>query len=140
MNLESITDTLSWYKISQLNGFNRILPKQKFLRKQKSAYKSSWSRPRNPKSFTLTNPWNWAKPVKTYLGVVVRQHLTVQRQMVLLKERYAELKKGLLQYWSSLDFRKAGGQKPWSVLVICETFKIYCLMVKTLRTAIWRTT
>ena len=41
-------------------------------------------------SFTLINPKNLAKLLKTYLGIIVRQHLIVRGQMVLLQERYAE--------------------------------------------------
>ena len=53
----------------------------------------------NLKSFTLTIPWNSAKLVKICPGIIVRQHLTVQKQMELLREQYAERKKGLLLYW-----------------------------------------
>ena len=37
-----------------------------------------------------------AKLVKIFLAIVVRRHLTVQKQMGLLREQYAELKKGHL--------------------------------------------
>ena len=63
MNLETITDTQSWYKIWPPNGSSRIRAKQKLLRKHKGACKSSWSRIRSLKSFSLTIPWNSAKPV-----------------------------------------------------------------------------
>ena len=39
VNLETIIDTLSWYKIWQLNGFKLIRAKPKLLRKQKRACK-----------------------------------------------------------------------------------------------------
>ena len=41
------------------------------------------------KSHLYDNSQNLAKPVKTYLGIIVCQHVTVQRQMVLPKEQYA---------------------------------------------------
>ena len=44
----------------------------------------------NLKSFTLTIPWNLAKPVKIFPGIIVRQHHTDQKQMGLLKEQCAE--------------------------------------------------
>ena len=50
----TIIDMLSWYTIWQLNEFNLIRAKPKLFRKQKRAYKSSWSRRGNQKSFTLT--------------------------------------------------------------------------------------
>ena len=81
VNLETIIDTLSWYKIWQLNGFNLIRAKPKLLRNQKRAYRSSWSRRGNQKSFTLTLPDNLARLVKIYPGIIVRQHLTGPKQM-----------------------------------------------------------
>ena len=54
----------------------------------------------------------------------VRQHLTVQRQVVLLKKLHAECRKGLLQNCCKLVSMKNGGQILWSVTAICDTFKI----------------
>ena len=42
------------------------------------------------KSFTLTIPWNLAKTVKIFPGIIVRRHHTDQKQMGLLKEQCAE--------------------------------------------------
>ena len=64
VSVDIIIDTLWWYKTWLLSGSSRIRAKQKLLRKHKRDYRSSWSRPGNPKSFTLTIPWNWARPVK----------------------------------------------------------------------------
>ena len=64
--------------------------KTKILRKHKGAGKSSWSRISSLKSFTLTIPWNLAKPVKIFLGIIVRRHHTDRKQMGLLREQYAE--------------------------------------------------
>ena len=128
MNLETIIDTLPWYKIWQLNGFNLIRAKPKLLRRQKRAYKSSWSRRGNQKSFTLSILWNLARPVKIFPGIIVRQHLTVQKQVGLLREQCAELRKGPLQYCCNQVWMKNGGQIPWNAIPICETFKISCLM------------
>ena len=41
-------------------------------------------------SFTLTIPWNLAKLVKIFLGIIVRQHHTDSKLMGLPKEQYAE--------------------------------------------------
>ena len=54
------------------------------------ACKSSWSRKGSLKSFTLTIPWNLAKLVKIFPGIIVRQHHTDRKQMGLLREQYAE--------------------------------------------------
>ena len=61
MNLETIIDVLSWYRIRLLNGFNLIWAKPRLLKKQKRAYKSSLSRRGNQKSFTLTNSLEFGK-------------------------------------------------------------------------------
>ena len=55
---------------------------KKLLRKHKGACKSSWSQLGNLKSFTLTIPWNFAKLVKIFPGIIVRQHHTDQNQIV----------------------------------------------------------
>ena len=46
--------------------------KQKLLRKHTGAYKIFWSQIGSLKSFTLTIPWNLAKPVKIFPGIIVR--------------------------------------------------------------------
>ena len=60
--------------------------KTKLHRKLKEACKSCWSPIGSLKSFTLTIPWNSAKPVK----IIARLHHTDQKQMGLLKEQCAE--------------------------------------------------
>ena len=47
---------------------------------------------RKPK--VIYTPWNLANPVKNYPGIIVRQHLTVQRQIVLLKKAVRRIKEG----------------------------------------------
>ena len=44
----------------------------------------------NQKSFTLTIPWNLAKPVKIFPRIIVRRHHTDRKQMGLLTEQCAE--------------------------------------------------
>ena len=85
VNLETIIDMQSWCRSWPPNGPSRIRAKQKLLRKHKGACKSSWNQ-----SFTLTSPWNLAKPVKIFPGIIVRRHHTDQKQMGLLKEQCAE--------------------------------------------------
>ena len=64
--------------------------KTKLHKKPREACKSSWNLRGNQKSFTLTIPWNLAKPVKISPGIIARQHHTDRRLMVLLKEQCAE--------------------------------------------------
>ena len=81
-------------------------------------------------SFTPTIPWNLAKLVKIFPGIIVRRHHTERKPMGLLKEQYAELRKGHLQFCCNQVWMKNGGRIPWNVTSICETFKISCLMGK----------
>ena len=53
---------------------------------------------------------------------------TGQKQMELQSELYDESKKELRLFWLSLDWKKAGGQKPWSVIAVCEMCKTYLQM------------
>ena len=118
----------SWCRTWPPNGSSRIRAKQKLLRKHKGACKSSWSRIGSLKSFTLTIPWNLAKPVKIFPGTIVRQRHTDLKQMGLLGEQYAEWKKVRPQCCCNQVWMKNGGQIPWNAIPICETFKISCLV------------
>ena len=48
------------------------------------------SSPGRQKSFTLTIPLNLAKLVKSYSGIIVRQHLIGRRQMALLPSKFKQ--------------------------------------------------
>ena len=71
------------------------------------------------KSFTLTIPWNWAKPLKIFPGIIVRQHHTDQKQMGLPKEQCAESKKGHLRCYCSPVWVTNGGRIPRNAIAIC---------------------
>ena len=82
--------------------------------------------------------------MKTYPGNILRQHRTdrklmgllrggnqhrTDRKLVgLLREQCAELKKGHLQCCCNQVWMKNGGRIPWNAVVVCETYKISCLM------------
>ena len=68
----------------------RIRAKQKLHRKPREACKISWSQIGSLKSFILTIPWNLAKLVKIFPGIIARLHHTDRKQMGLLKEQCAE--------------------------------------------------
>ena len=121
-NLGTVTDTQSWCKIWPLNGVDHTRVKLKLLSRRKEVYESFSSRRKTRKSSKLSIPWNLAKPVKICPGIIVRQHLTVQKQMVLLRESYAGLKKGLLLYCCNQVWMKNGGRIPLNVTAICEKF------------------
>ena len=54
VNLETITDKLSWYKICNIVDSIKSVQNKTLLRKRRRACKSSWNRRGNRKSFTLT--------------------------------------------------------------------------------------
>ena len=73
-----------------INGSRRIRAKTRLHKKPREACKSSWNPRGNQKSFTLTIPWNSAKLVKIFPGIIARLHHTDRRVMVLPKEQCAE--------------------------------------------------
>ena len=104
-----------WCKTWQLSGINRISARQKLHRKLRGACKSSWSWLGNQKSFTLPMSWSLAMPVKIFPAIIVRRHHTDRKQMGLLKEQYAELKKGHLPYCYNQVWMK----KRWAESMEC---------------------
>ena len=83
-----------------------------------------------PKVIYTANSLEFGKACEDFPGIIVRLHHTDRKQMGLLKERCAELKKAPLQYCCNRIWMKIGGQILWNVIPICETFKISCLMGK----------
>ena len=130
VNLETITDMQSWCRTWSPNGSNRIRAKTKLHKKPREACKSSWSPIGSLKSFTLPIPWNSAKLVKIFPGIIVRRHHTDRKQMGLLKEQCAELQKAALLYCRNQVWMKNGGQIPWNAILICEMLRISFLTRK----------
>ena len=107
----------SWCRTWPPNGSRRVRAKQKIHRKQREACKSSWTPIGSQKSFTLTIPWNSAKPVKNYPGIIARLHHTDQKQIGIAERAVRRVKEGtsavLLQ--SGLD------EKWWA-----DSMECYC--------------
>ena len=61
VNLETITDTQSWYTIQPLDGFNPIRVKRKLLRRRKGVYESFSSRRKSLKSLNQYNSLEFGK-------------------------------------------------------------------------------
>ena len=115
VNLGTIIDVQSWCRTC--HTMDTII--QNILRKHKGACKSSWSRIGSLKSFTLTIPWNLAKLVKIFLGIIVRQHHTDWKETNGIAERAVRrIKEGtsavLLQ--SGLD------EKWWADSMECHCY------------------
>ena len=124
VNLDTIINTLWWYNTWQLNEFNLIGAKPRLLRKRRRPCKSSRSRRR---SQSLTIPKNLANPVKTYPGIMARQHLTVGNKWDCWQSGAQNEGRdfcGTVPIWSGWKWC----QVPWNVSVTCTTDKISCLM------------
>ena len=61
VNLETVTDTASWYKIWQLNGFNHIRAKPKLLRRRKRGFRKFLEPTKNPKVIYTDNSLEFGK-------------------------------------------------------------------------------
>ena len=130
VNLETIIDMQSWCRTWPPSGSNHIRGKQKLLRKHKGACKRFGSPIGNFKPFTQTIHRNLANPVKISPGIIVRRHHTDRKQMVMMKERCAELRKGHLRYCCNQVLMKNGLRIPRNATAICKMFKISRLMAK----------
>ena len=64
---------------------NLIRVKRKLLRRRKGVYESFSSRLKSRKSIILINHWILANLVKTYHGIIARQHPIHPRRVVLPK-------------------------------------------------------
>ena len=62
---------------------------------------------------------------------------TDRKQMGLLREQYAEWKKVRMQYCCNQVWMKIGGQIPWNVIPMCETFRISCLIGRLHTKGVW---
>ena len=108
----------------------RIRAETKLQKKPRGARKSSWSRIGSLKSFTLTIPWNLANLAKIFPGIIVRQHLTVQKQRDCWDSSAQNQGRDICGAVANRVWTTNGGPMPWNVTAICETFKISCLMEK----------
>ena len=85
LNLETVTDTLSWYKIWQLNGSSHIRAKQKLYRKQKLAIVRG-ADAETQSHLRRQFPRIWQSLRRFILETLSIKHLTAQRRTGLLKE------------------------------------------------------
>ena len=78
----------------------------------------------NPRSICTDSTLEFIKEIaKNWIRITRYLRRTDPKHMELLNELYEEWTKALRQYWFSLDFKKAGGQNPWSIVAIFETLK-----------------
>ena len=86
---------------------------------------------RKPKVIYTDNSLEFGKSCEELSGIIVRRHHTDQKQMRLLKEQCVESRKGHLQFCCNQVWTKKGGQIPWNVTAICETFRTFLSDGKT---------
>ena len=89
VNRETVTSMPSEYKAWPLKGCHRIRAEPRLLRKRNRVYGSFLEPTAMLKVIFLIIHCNLAKPVKSYPGIIVLQHLTVPRQMILHNGRCA---------------------------------------------------
>ena len=92
--------------------------KQNFTRNPREACKSSWNPRGNQKSFALTIPWNSAKLVKIFPGIIARLHHIDQRLMVLRKEQCARVNEGT----SAVLLQSGLNESWWADSMECYTY------------------
>ena len=117
-NLETITDMQTWCRTWPLHGSKHIRAKQKLHRKLEEAGKSFWSPIGSQKSFTLTIPWNLAKLVKIFPGIIVRQHHTDQKQMGFAERAVRRVKEGT----SAVLLQSGLNESWWADSMECYTY------------------
>ena len=91
--------------------------KQKLHRKRIRACKRSWSQIGSLKSFTLTIPWNAAKPVKISLGIIALRHHTDQKQMIA-ERAVRRVKEGT----SAVLLQSGLNENWWADSMECSTY------------------
>ena len=131
VNLETIIDMQSWCRIWPPNGSSRIRVKQKLLMKHKRSSQKILEPNKKLRVIYTLNSLEFGKAFEDliFLGIIVRRHYTDRKQMGLLREHYAELKKkDICSVFCNEVWMKNGGQIPWNAVLLCETLKISCLM------------
>ena len=118
VNLETVTATLSWYKILLLNGPSLISAKLRLLRKQKRAYKSFSSRHRRQKAIFSDNSLELLKSCEDLSWTPRRSETKgiAERAVRRIKEGTSAV---LLP--SGLD--ENGGLLLWFAVGLCEMSK-----------------
>ena len=89
----------------------------------RGVYENFSSRRKSRKSFIRIILSSLAKPVKSYPEIVAHLYLTVTRQMVSVREQYAELRKELLQYCCNQFWTKNDELILCNVTAICKIFR-----------------
>ena len=79
---------------------------------------NSWSRIGSLKSLTLTIPWNLAKPVKIFPGIIARLHHTVRKQNGIAERAARRVKEGT----SAVLLQSGLNESWWADSMECYTY------------------
>ena len=124
VNLETTTDTLSFFKILPLNGFNSIRAKQRLHRRLKRVHESFSEPSEKPKVIYTDNSLEFGISCEelSWNHCASTSHRS-ETNGIAEGERYAEVEKELLLCYCNVALMKNGGRVPWSVTVLCDMFK-----------------
>ena len=116
VNPRTITGTLSWYKISSLNGYNVIRVGTRIRRRRRRVDESFWSRHRSQKVFFTKNSLEFGKSCKE-LSWNHRTSAPYRSET----NGIAEWKRKHQLYCCNLDWTTSGGQFLWNATGRRET-------------------
>ena len=137
VDLETITDTPSWYRVWPLNGFSRTRVRQVRLRRRKGVYESFSSRRKKPNVVHIDNSLEIRKSCED-LSWNHRTPIPPSNRDGWRCVRFAASRKGRLLYCCNQAWMENGGLILWNANAICETFKISWQMGRHLiKKTIW---
>ena len=130
VNLETIIDMQSWCRIWPPNGSSRIRVKQKLLMKHKRSSQKILEPNKKLRVIYTLNSLEFGKAFEDliFLGIIVRRHYTDRKQMGLLREHYAEIKKKT----SAVFFAMRSGWK-----MVGRFHGMLCFSAKHSRSLVW---
>ena len=130
VNLGAIISVLLRYKIWLLSANNRIRATQNSLRTREITFTTICRYDRQTKRHFSSSSLYFGNLVKISPGIVVHQHLTFPRQLVLQSKQYA----GWTEHpWYFRDpvWMKSDGPSPWTLNIFHENIKDLLLGGKT---------
>ena len=94
VNLETIIDTQSWYRIWLLNEFQSYPCKTKTSQETERSLQKFLEPNRKPKVIYTDNSLEFGNACEDFTGITVRQHLTVQKQKQIAERAVRRMKEG----------------------------------------------
>ena len=117
VNLETITDTLSWYKILLLNGFSLTRVKRSLHMRRQEVCQNSWSRRTDRKLYITDNSIEFGKACEDFSW----NHRSETNGTAERAVRRVKKERPLCHYAQA--WMKDGGLVLWLTTAICEMYK-----------------